>query len=205
MARGFGGWIEKIIFAGMKSGGTAPALAAKQRGPLRRAVDAYLSGGRNHDPLYLSNRTWKDHFLVGLRIAIPLLSLAGAGIWYIKTQVVPKPPPKYDLSPAEILAKLQLPDLSGVKSEARREVEVVEAVIVRGASPALAGMVRNSSAHVLASAEVDFDIADTNGARLSTQTVQFRDLAPSAEARFRVSIADAKAQIAIVRAIRTKE
>jgi len=199
-----GRWWERIVFAGMKSGKPGPASQPKPRNAFRQALDRYLSGVRNEDPLYISNRTWKDRLATGFRLWGPLAVLIIAATWFGISRVVPKPPPKYDLTAAEVLSKLKLPDLSDVKPEPRRALEVAEVGVRRGHSLELAGMVRNVSSEPIESAEVDIDIAESSGTRLSTQTVKFQALAPSAEARFQVPLSDSRAQIAIVRSIRTK-
>jgi hypothetical protein len=191
----------------MKSGNHSPKSAPANGGPVasvKAAFDRFLSGGKNADPLYLSNRTWKGQLLFGLRIAIPIALFCGGAFWYIRVHTAPPPPPKYDLTPAEVLAKLKLPELKDVKSDTNRDVEVVEVGIEHGASMALAGAVRNNTSHTIGSAEIDFDVSDNSGSRLSTETARFQNLEPHANTRFRLPISGEKAQIAIVRGIRTK-
>jgi hypothetical protein len=188
----------------MKSGKPDRASKPTLRSRLSRAIDRLLYGGRPSDPLYLSNRTWKGWLWLGVKIAAPLAVLGGGLTWYIMAHARAQVPPGYDLPPAEVLTKLGLPELKDVKAQTSREVEVVEVGIERGGPLSLAGIVRNNSTHPIGAAEVDFDITDTSGSRLATETAHFENLAPKAEAKFRLPIPYEKAQIAIVRGIRTK-
>jgi len=205
MANRFRRLIEAIVFAGMKSGKPRSASdRTAQPVPLLQLFESLLSGRKNADPLYLSNRTWKGQVWLGLKIALPLAAVGGGVTWYLLARVSRPPPPKYDLTPAEVAAKLRLPDLGNVKSQTNRDLEVVEVGVDRSGPVALAGVVRNTTAHTIASAEVDFDVADTNGSRVGKETARFHDLAPEGEARFRIPIAYENATLATVRGIRTK-
>jgi len=176
-------------------------MAGRFRQVLERVVFAGMKSGKAAEPLYVSNRTAWQWILISLRMAIPGIILAVALIWMFQRRQEPAPP-RLDRTPAEVAKSLKLPDLKNVRVQTMRDVEVVEVSIDRTGGLALAGKVRNNTSHVITAAYVVFSVNDAAGSQLGLETARLRDLAPEAETNFRMPIPHATASQALVREIR---
>jgi hypothetical protein len=81
---------------------------------------------------------------------------------------------------------------------------VPEVGVDRSGSLALAGIVRNNTAHTVSAVEILFDVTDDRGSRLGNVSAQLQNLAPKSESKFRVPINQQTASIAIVRDIKMR-
>ena len=96
-------FIESLLFAGLKPStpGQAPSAPAK-RGQLRllwERVDRWASGAAPDDPLYLSNRTWRQKLRMGLALGIPgLLVIGGLTLVFGKILIPKTPPPAKEVT-----------------------------------------------------------------------------------------------------------
>ncbi len=205
MARGIRRLIESVVFAGLKPGAhSAQPRRMRWLGPLLRPVERFLSGGITpSDPLYLSHRTPRQRFLFALKIAAPVVVLAGIAAWMFRGSLFDTNQPKGNMTPAELAARM-LPDLDRLKVETNRDIEVPSVGIDRSGPLALAGTVRNNTPRVFDTVEILCELTDANGSKLGGVTAQVRNLAPKSQADFRVSIAQQTAVAALVRDIRAQ-
>jgi hypothetical protein len=204
MARSLREIIESVVFAGLKPG--APHTAEKRMrwlGPLAGPMERFLSGGPTpSDPLYLSHRTPGQRIMLGVKVAIPLAIVGGGLFWYFRSGIQEKQP-VLNLTPAEAAAKM-MPDLNRVNVVTNKDIEVPEVGVDRSGSLALAGIVRNNTAHTVSAVEILFDVTDDRGSRLGNVSAQLQNLAPKSESKFRVPINQQTASIAIVRDIKMR-
>src|ERR1017187_2431962 len=111
MASRFRKHLESVVYARMKPG--KPKAESKRMrglGPLRGPVDRLLSGGGRQDPLYLSNRTFRQKLVGWVKVGVPLLPVVVAVILaFVMHRRHDKPAEV--LSPAEVAAKM-LPGLN---------------------------------------------------------------------------------------------
>jgi hypothetical protein len=171
-------WIESIVFAGMKS---APS-----------------------DPLYLTNRSWRQKLRAWSVVAVPLLILIGA-VAFALSQYGNSSPVK---KPAEIssreLALKTLPSFKGLAVESNRNLEVLEARIEQGETFRVVGVVRNLTDHVIASADISCDLTDPSGTQLGSVKAQVEEIPAGGTKRFAVPVQQTSASAALVREINTR-
>src|ERR1039457_2077469 len=97
-------FIESVVFAGLRpSGGPPPETKPVRRlGPLRDKIELFLSGGQApSDPLYLTNRTWKQKLRLALVIATPTALLFCALALVFSNVYSPKAAPPREISAGE--------------------------------------------------------------------------------------------------------
>jgi hypothetical protein len=201
-------FFESLVFAGLKPSGGVP-VETKPQPPrrfatLRYKIELFLSGGPAHsDPLYLSNRTWKQKLRVPLLVGVPLalvfgvLALVFNNIYTPKAAPLPKEP-----SAAEIMAKL-LPDLEKtVHLDTYDDAEMVEIGVPEDGPRRIVGLIKNKTNRVI-SVEFDVDIADHNGGRVSSATERVNNLQPNSTTPFEFPAGSPEARYALVRKMHT--
>ncbi len=183
----------------------SPPLGSSQKRfhRLRDRIEVFLSGRAPDDPLYLSNRSWKQKVRIAALIAVPVL-LVGTMVTIGATDVFrfrradPYDHPSAEV-PAASTAPKRLPD--PVLNSA--ELEVVNIKIAKDArAPVVTGVVRNNSNQKVASAEVSYYLADTQGSLVGTDTAEVAALAAHSSVSFRMPLKIAKAEYVIVREVR---
>ena len=196
-------FFESLAYAGLKpSGGVSLEPKPPRRfGALRERIELFLNGGRPSDPLYLTNRTWKQKMRAPLLVGIPLLLMFGALSLIFTNVFAPKAPPPKQLTPAEMMASL-LPDLEKkVNIKEYTDAEIVELRVVRDGAPRVVGTVRNKTDHVV-SMDLDVEVADSKGSRVATVTERVDATRPNGDTHFEFAAGDPDATYALVRKIR---
>jgi len=198
-------FFESLAYAGLKPSGGVPLEPKPPRpGSLRGKIELFLNGGKPSDPLYLSNRTWKQKMRVPLMIGVPMAVMFVALALIFTNVFSPKaaPPPK-PLTPAEMMANL-LPDLQDtVHIDAYTDAEITSLRVVRDeGAPRISGMIKNKTDHAI-TVELDMDLADANGSRVSTLTERVSNAQPNASTQFEFPADNPDTMYAIVRKIRS--
>jgi hypothetical protein len=198
-------FVESLVFAGLKpSGGVSLEPKPERRlGPLRDRIDLFLSGGRTpSDPLYLTNRTWKQKLRLALVIATPTALLFFALALVFTNVYAPKTAPPKEVSAAEIMAKL-LPNLEKtVNIDTYKDAEIMELRVLRDGPPRVSGILKNKTGRVI-SVEFDLDIASLSGSRVSSSTQRVDKAPPNSSTPFEFPAGNSEAAYALVRQIRT--
>ena len=196
-------FFESVVFAGLKPGqSNAGGKKLRWLGPLGGPVDRFLSGGAAPtDPLYLSNRTFGQRFRTGLLITIPFLIIGGLVAWALTHRAQTQQ--QAELSAAEI-ARKSLPNLADVKVETNRDVQVVEVVVVPGATPSVSGSVINNTSHVLRDIEIVLELTDTTGSQVGAVSTTVEKLEPKATNKFQFPIKQHDAAFVLVREVHSK-
>jgi hypothetical protein len=199
-------FFESLAYAGLKPSGGVPLETKPRRlGPLRERIERFLSGGQQSDPLYLSNRTWKQKLRPAVLIAIPAVLVFGALALVFNHVYRPKAAPPRVVTAAELLAKL-LPDLektSGVN--AYKDAEIVEVHVVPGGAPRIAGVLKNNTDREI-SVEFDLDLLknqSNRASRVGGATGRVNRVPPNASVPFDFPAGNSAAVYALVRKIRT--
>jgi hypothetical protein len=208
MANAVKKFIDSVLFAGLKprTPGQEPAAPAS-RGLLRRLwarADKWASGVAPDDPLYLSNRTWKQKLRTGLLLAVPGLLAAGGLALVFGKILIPEPPKQQkELSAAEIMSKV-LPDVEKtVQIERYTDAEVVEVFVDKVAvPPKLRGKLQNNTDHKL-SVELVVELNELGGARLGAVSARVMDVPARQSALFDFPLKSTTADGVLVREIRT--
>ncbi len=201
-------FVESVLFAGLKPRTPGQASAAPEtRGPLRRLwaqLDRWAAGVAPDDPLYLSNRTWKQKLRLGLILGIPgLLVLGGLALVFGKVLMPPPPAAQKELTNAEIMAKV-LPNLEKtINIERYTDAEMVEIGVDRAAvPPKLRGKIQNNTDHKL-SVEFTVDLSEYDGTRVGAASERVMNIPARDSALFDFSLRPTTAAVALVRQIRT--
>lgn len=169
---------------------------------LWQRFDRFLSGSANSDPLYLSNRSWRQKLKLGALIAAPFLilgALAMVGATDIFRSTAPRPyepPPVAEAHPAPARSSTSDPHLSA------GDLEVVTIRLSKSENPPVViGTLRNNSDQNVSSAEVRFDLNDRRGSRVGSDTLQIQNLAPHSTANFSAPVKVADAAFVLVREV----
>ena len=189
-----------IIEVGMPAGKSLLDPLRKRFDPLRGRIEIFLSGRPHSDPLYLTNRTWQQKVKIASLIVVAALLLIalvtiGATDPFQFHKVNAYEHPVAETPPAAVPQKPLTDPI--VASEG---LEVVNIRIARDARPpVVTGIVRNNSNHKVASAEVSYYLANTQGSLVGTDTTGVANLAPHGSVSFRMPLKIAKAEYVIVR------
>jgi hypothetical protein len=181
-------FFESLVYAGLKPQGLKPEPRSGRWGLLRDKIESFLSGGRPpSDPLYLSNRTWRQKLKLGIVFAIPTALLLGALVLVFTNVYTPEAAPPKEASAKEILAKL-FPDLEKtVQIDTYTDAEFVQLTVRRDGPKALTGLLRNKTDHVI-SVEFEADLANLRGARVGSVTERVEKVPPRASVPFEFPI-----------------
>jgi hypothetical protein len=196
-------FFESLAYAGLKpSGGVSLEPPPRKPGGVRDKLEVFLNGGKPSDPLYLSNRTWKQKIRAPLLIGVPMAILFVALALVFTNVFSPKTAPPKQLTPTELMANL-LPDLQNtVHINAYTDAEIVSLRVMReDGPPRIAGTIKNKTDHVI-SVDLDLDLADGNGSRVGSVTERVSNAQPNAETRFEFPAANPTTMYAIIRKIR---
>jgi hypothetical protein len=171
--------------------------------PLRARLEVFIFGQAPSDPLYLTNRTWRQKLKLAALIAVPVLLLLalvtiGASIRLRPDKMDPhENPPAEAETPEPAAIQKPLPE---DPISASTELEVVDLRIAKGAHPPLVtGTVRNATDRRVASAEVSYYLADAAGSLVGTGTTDVANVAPHGSVGFRMPLKIARAEYVFVR------
>lgn len=203
MANRFRELVKSLLYAGLKPGAPeGPASPAHRLGALSRLFERVVSSGAESDPLYLTNRTFAERAKRWAWIAVPSVVLAGILLFTLSNRLPRDPAPS---TPTSIeIAKKYLPNLSEIKIDSNKDVEVLDAHIDRTAGVRLVGTVRNVTDREIHGTELVFELADREGSEVGTMTVQVAALAAKASASFAAPIESPAAQFVLVDEVRTR-
>jgi hypothetical protein len=143
---------------------------------LRQRFDALLAGEAPSDPLYLSNRTWKQKLRLAALIGIPMLVIALVIVAASTDVFQLRRANPYD-HPGSAEPAATAPDPATEPTE--KEMEVSNLRIARDVKPPIiTGEFRNNSDHLIHSAEITYFIADNNGSLLATESTEVLEVGP---------------------------
>ncbi len=194
---------ESIVYAGLKpAGAPAPPPGTGWRGRLRRAWDRFLSGGAPSDPLYLSNRTWKQKLKVAAAVSTPVLIVVGIFVYSLVTPPPAPEKPLVVLTPAEIAARTQIIP-KDFKVPQNVDVQVGEVSVDRASTPhRISGTLQNVSEKRFSNVELTFDLTDENGSQVGGARTVVPDIGPHATKSFNFAIPQRNAAFVLVRETR---
>lgn len=172
----------------------------KRFDPLRARMDLFISGRAPSDPLYLTNRTWKQKLKIALLIAAPVLlltvlvTIGATNPFRLHQEEADESPPAETAPPAA--PRKALPD----PISASTELEVVNIRIARDVHPpVVTGMVRNKTGRKVVTAEVSYYLADTAGSLVGTGKTEVANVAPHGSVAFRMPLKIATAEYVFAR------
>ena len=198
-------FFESILFAGLKPGArpAGQTQGMKWLGPLRDAIDRFLSGGAPKDPLYLTNRSLGRKVGFWAVVALPCLLIMGVVALALSRNYfdpADAPAPK-EMTPEEVSRKV-LPNIArNIQIDTNRDVEVVEVHVERAAELRVVGSVRNNSARNFAAVDVVCNLTDVRGSELGAVSGHIENLAPKSVKAFQFPIQQRNAAFALVREI----
>ena len=173
----------------------------KRFAPLRARIELLISGRPQDDPLYLSNRSWQQKARISALIALPallvilLVTAAATDVFRLQNKVNPFEHPLKETQPTAVALK-HVPD----PVFAPTGLEVVSIRITKDAKePVVTGIVRNNTDQKVASAQVSYYLADTDGSLVGTDTTEVTNVAAHGSTTFRMPLKAAKAEYVIVR------
>src|SRR5450432_823103 len=184
-------FFESILFAGLKPDARpGQTREMKWLGPLRRAIDRFLSGGSPKDPLYLTNRSLGRKVGAWAVVAVPCLLIMGVVALALSRNYFdsPEAPAPKEMTAEEVSQKV-LPNIAkNIQIDTNRDVEVVEVHVEHGAELKLMGSVRNNSAKNFAAVEVVCNLTDSTGSELGAVSGHIENLAPKSVKAFQIPI-----------------
>jgi hypothetical protein len=96
-----------------------------------------------------------------------------------------------------------LPDLTDIKIESNRDVDVVEIRVEKGDSIRVTGTLKNKSNHPVASADIACEVTDSGGTQLTALSIHADNLPPGGTRDFAIPITQQDAAFVLVRSITT--
>ena len=192
---------ESVVYAGLK-----PVTPGKppERGKLRKFWDRLLLGTAPADPLYLSNRTWKQKVRVGAIIGSPLVVVLGVVIYALTSPppVTDKPPS--ELTPEEIAARTPIIPKDFTVSQ-NTDLQIVEVTVDKSTDPnTVTGTLKNNTGTYYSSAALSFDLTDEEGSAVGGVSTTVLKVEPHSSMAFRFPIPHRNAAFVLVREARGK-
>jgi hypothetical protein len=181
--------------------GNSPLDAWRKRlDPLRERMDVFISGRAPSDPLYLTNRTWRQKLKIAALIVAPvllltiLLTIGAVNPFRIHKVAADQRPPDEAPLPAA------LPKPSSGPLSASTDLEVVNIRISRDSHPpTVTGTIRNRTDRKVDFAEVSYYLADAAGSMMGTDSTVVANVEPYGSVAFRAPLKMAKAEYVMVR------
>ncbi|MGA3097354.1 MAG: FxLYD domain-containing protein [Bryobacteraceae bacterium] len=165
-------------------------------GRLRGWLHGFINGRTPTDPLYLTNRTWKQKLKSGLLIAIPVVLLAGVAALGLGRLYAPKAAPLKEPTSAEIVAHL-LPDLEKTVDATPLAAEIPELHTDIAGSPKLIGALKNNTDRTI-TVEFTVDLTDIMGSKVDSVSERVENAPAKKTVPFQFPIRDknaARAQV----------
>lgn len=203
MGKGLRRFLESVVYAGLKpAGASVPPPRSGWRGRLKKAWDRLLGGSMPQDPLYLSNRSWKQKLKVAAAVSAPVLIVVGIFVYSLLTPPPAPEKPPLELTPAEIAARTQIIP-KDFKVPQNVDVQVAEVFIDRASNPhRISGTLQNVSEKRFGSVELSFDLTDQDGSQVGGASTVVPDVAPRAIKSFSFPIPQRNAAFVLVRETR---
>jgi hypothetical protein len=195
MFSGLRRFFESIVYAGMQPKAPSGDKNGKP-GRWRGWLDRFINGRAPSDPLYLTNRTWKQKLRSSLLIAIPLALLLGGVALGLSHLYAPKTAPPRPPTPAEIAASIPL-DLTKDLDTTPMEAEIQELHTDTFGSPKLVGRLRNNTDHTI-TVEFTVDLADRGQSKVESVSGRVENVPAKSTVPFQFPIKDANAAFAVV-------
>jgi hypothetical protein len=192
-------FLESVVYAGLK-----PATPGKptEHGKLRKLWDRVLLGTAPVDPLYLSNRTWKQKLRFGLIIGSPLAIVIGIVIYALFTPPPVVERPLSDLPPEEIAARTQIIPKDFTVTQ-NTDLQIVEVAVDKSTTPnSVTGTLKNNTGRFYSAAELTFDLTDEEGSAVGGVSTKVLKVEPHSVTSFRFSIPQRNAAFVLVREAR---
>ncbi|HZT32311.1 MAG TPA: FxLYD domain-containing protein [Bryobacteraceae bacterium] len=190
------GFFKRMAYAGLErpSNSKLP-LGERLRRRLDRLADR-LAGTPPpvDDPLYETNRAWRQKIRLALYIALPFVAalvvlLISSNFGWLRNK-----PSTAPVEPAKLVSSLP----PGVLRSS--ELEISEMFLQKDAHPPLLhGKVLNHSTSAFEAAEISFNVTDKDGMLLGAVSATVRNVAPGGSQEFTVPVPLAGAAIVLVR------
>jgi len=190
---------ESLVYAGIKPQGPG-GEPAQPKSVWRQRLERWINGEAPTDPLYLSNRTiWQRMRLVVVVVApvvllVAVLALALSGVFTAKDAPKPKEPTVAEKA-ARILPGFNQP----IQLSTNRDLDVQDVHVEHSSPRQVAGQVKNNTDHMIASAEMVFDLTDDRGSRLGAVSTRLEKLPPHSTTPFRFPVEQGNAETVMVR------
>jgi len=175
-----------------------------------KRMERFFTGGRAHDPLYVTNRTVGQKVRFYLLIGAPVVAIvAFMGLAMDNYFDPPAKPEKAIVAKeptGEYTAKV-LPHIEkglAVANEYSRDVEVLEASVSRGGEHFISGKIRNTTDHAISVAELIFDVTDEEGSQLGGVSVRVENVPARAIVPFKSPLQQQSARSALVREVHSR-
>ena len=196
-------FLESMVYAGLKpAGAPAPPPRTGWRGRLKGVWDRLLGGSMPTDPLYLSNRTWKQKLKMGTVVCAPVLIVVGIFLYSLLTPPAAPEKPLVVLTPAEIAARTQIIP-KDFKVPQNVDVQVAEVFVDRNSNPhRISGTLQNVSEKRFGNVELSFDLTDQDGSQVGGASTVVPDIGPHAMKKFSFAIPQRNAAFVLVRETR---
>jgi hypothetical protein len=196
-------FFESVVYAGLKpTGAPVPPPRTGWLGRLKRAWDRLLSGSMPTDPLYLSNRTWKQKLKVASAVCAPVLIVVGIFVYSLLTPPPAPEKPPVELTPAEVAARTQIIP-KDFKVPQNVDVQVGEVSVDRTSTPnRISGTLQNVSEKRFSNVELTFDLTDQDGSQVGGARTVVPDIGPHATKNFSFAIPQHNAKFVLVRETR---
>ncbi|MGD0670176.1 MAG: FxLYD domain-containing protein [Bryobacteraceae bacterium] len=172
----------------------------KPQSAWRRLLDRLLNGPAHTDPLYLTNRTVWQRTRVAVVVVTPIvllaavLALAWSGVF--KAKDAPKPK---ELTVEEKAARI-LPNFdSKIQLPTNHDLDVQDVRVDHGPPRQVVGRVRNNTDHVIASADIEFDLTDDRWSHLGAVSTRVENIPPQHAVPFKFAVAQDTAEHVLVR------
>lgn len=200
MAGPLGKFVKSLVYAGLEPashGGAAP-----RRGRVRRLWDRLLTGGPSpSDPLYLTNRTWKQKLRVALVASTPVLIVLGVAAWAMLAPPQAVDKPASQPSPAEIAARTAILPKDFTLPQ-NTDLQVTDVTVEKTAGACfVVGTLRNNTARRFAGADLSLDLTDETGSQVGAVSTRAEAIEPNASAVFRFAIPQRRATFVLVREV----
>jgi hypothetical protein len=203
MRNRLGRFVESVVFAGLKPDArVSQAPRGRWLAPLRGWLEKLLAGRAPTDPLYVTNRTWKQKLRLSLIVGVPCVALASTVALALSSLFPHEPALTREPAASEIMARL-LPDLDKtVNVNISPDAELAEVRVVQGDAPRLSGLLTNKTTGAI-SIEFVLDLTDANGSRLGAVTERVDNIPARSAAPFDFVLRQSGVAFATVRKIRT--
>jgi hypothetical protein len=188
-------FFDSILYAGLKP--NVPGKPPEQA--KRKLWDRILVGKTPVDPLYLSNRTWKQKLRMWLLAGSPVVIVLGAVLFGLMTRPNTMDKPPSDLRPEEIAARTPILPKDFTVSQ-NTDLQIVEVSVDKNSNPqAITGTLKNNTGRFYTSAELTFDLTDEGGSAIGGASVTLQKLEPHSSTPFRFPIPQHNAAFVLVR------
>jgi len=179
------------------------AQQPKRSGRLRGLWDRILSGPAPTDPLYLSNRTWKQKARLAAYFGVPLAVVVGVVLYSLLSPPPAVEKPYSEPSAAEVAARTAIIP-KDFKLEQSTDLQVVEVGVDRSSLPHhVTGILRNNTSMRFGGAELTFDLTDDKGSRVGSTVALVDDIQPLTTMRFATTIPQRNVTYVLVREVKS--